>query len=49
MTAAGSAGIKTGPAAVEVVRPKSIGEVQKTDLKRIAFIMLGLCLIVVFL
>jgi len=44
VTTPASSGLKAGPAAVEIVRPKSIGEVQKTDLKRIAFIMLGLVL-----
>jgi len=47
-TAEGSAGIKTGPAAVEVVPPRRIGEVRKTDLKRTAFIILGVLLFTLF-
>ncbi len=41
---AAGAGLKTAPAAVEVVGQKSIGEPQKADRRRIAFILLGLVL-----
>jgi hypothetical protein len=44
VTPAASAGLRTGPAGIEIVGPKRTRDVQKADLRRIAFIMLGLAL-----